>query len=289
MHSNNLIHRDVKPGNILLTPPMRGRKDGCRVVLADFGLARVVTAGGREGSSSSSSEEDSNEELKPPSLPSSPSNPDPFATLTAAVCTRWYRPPEALFSGTSYSTPLDLWSAGCVLCELLGDGKVLFKGGSDIEQLYKVLQIVGDVSEVEGIAGKAGGADYNKVSFTGVDNQVPLEMLVDGDCGDSRVWRIIKGLVEADPAKRMTAKSCLEEGWFDEVRGVGAEESAALLAGLVDDDISGVGSGVKGGVTLADGERIAKRRRERGGGGRGDVFDGRHFTKHQDAFLRACC
>jgi serine/threonine protein kinase len=239
-------------------------------------------------------------DLKPPILPTSSSNPDPFATLTAAVCTRWYRPPEALFSGTNYSKPLDLWSAGCVLCELLGDGKVLFKGGSDIEQLYKVLQIVGDVSEVEGIAGskggeEEGGADYNKVSFSGIDNKVPLEMLVDGDCGDSRVWAIVNGLVEADPVKRMTAESCLAEDWFAEVRDVRPEDSSALLASLIDKDVSGGGED-SGGMGVADGERIAKRRREivnGGGGGEwgggGDVFDCGHFTKHQDAFMRLIC
>ena len=36
-HDRGLLHRDIKPPNILLTTPHRGRR---RVLLADFGIAR---------------------------------------------------------------------------------------------------------------------------------------------------------------------------------------------------------------------------------------------------------
>ncbi|WP_019929530.1 serine/threonine-protein kinase [Nocardia sp. BMG111209] len=41
-HSRNILHRDVKPANILLTEPDIGRKE--RAVLTDFGIARLVGA-----------------------------------------------------------------------------------------------------------------------------------------------------------------------------------------------------------------------------------------------------
>ena len=32
--------------------------------------------------------------------------------------TLWYRAPELLFGATSYSTPVDMWSLGCIFTEL---------------------------------------------------------------------------------------------------------------------------------------------------------------------------
>jgi serine/threonine protein kinase len=39
------------------------------------------------------------------------------ALLTSTVVTLWYRAPEVLL-GTTYATPVDIWSAGCILAEL---------------------------------------------------------------------------------------------------------------------------------------------------------------------------
>jgi serine/threonine protein kinase len=43
------------------------------------------------------------------------------------VVTLWYRAPEVLL-GTTYATPVDVWSAGCILAELLtrNDFRTLF-------------------------------------------------------------------------------------------------------------------------------------------------------------------
>lgn len=35
------------------------------------------------------------------------------------ICSRYYRAPELIFGATEYSTAIDIWSAGCVLGELL--------------------------------------------------------------------------------------------------------------------------------------------------------------------------
>ena len=86
-HASWVLHRDLKPGNLLLTA------DGV-VKLADFGLARAFGS--------------------------------PDRKFTGQVVTRWYRAPELLFGAKFYGSPVDLWSVGCILMELY-TGSAMFQ------------------------------------------------------------------------------------------------------------------------------------------------------------------
>lgn len=89
LHSKNVIHRDIKGANILIS------SEGV-VKLADFGLARVYYPNNKH------------------------------VRYTNKVVTLWYRAPELLLGSNNYSDTVDVWSLGCVFAEMfLGD--VLFK------------------------------------------------------------------------------------------------------------------------------------------------------------------
>ncbi|KAG0565296.1 hypothetical protein KC19_8G180100 [Ceratodon purpureus] len=79
IHSANVLHRDLKPTNLLLNA-------NCDLKIADFGLARTL------------SETD---------------------FMTEYVVTRWYRAPELLLNSSSYTAAIDIWSVGCIFMELL--------------------------------------------------------------------------------------------------------------------------------------------------------------------------
>lgn len=111
LHTANVIHRDLKPGNILW------KSDGS-VKICDFGLSRGV------------------DEF----------NLNSESFMTNYVATRWYRPPEILLYRNSYGKPLDIWSVGCIFAELLGR-KVFLPGKSGFEQLHLILQKLGSPSE----------------------------------------------------------------------------------------------------------------------------------------------
>ena len=108
-HARRILHRDLKPQNLLID------RSGA-LKLADFGLARAFGI--------------------------------PVRTYTHEVVTLWYRAPEILLGQQQYSTPVDMWSIGCILGELIG-GKPMFPGTSTLNQLERVMEISGRPSEAD--------------------------------------------------------------------------------------------------------------------------------------------
>lgn len=62
--------------------------------------------------------------------------------MTGYVTTRWYRAPEIILSWMKYDSKVDMWSVGCIMAELL-TGQVLFKGTDHIDQLHRIMQLLG--------------------------------------------------------------------------------------------------------------------------------------------------
>ncbi len=61
---------------------------------------------------------------------------------------RYYRAPELIFGNTNYTTQIDMWSAGCVLAELV-TGQPIFKGVSAHLQLVEIIKLLGTPSQDE--------------------------------------------------------------------------------------------------------------------------------------------
>lgn len=64
--------------------------------------------------------------------------------MTDYVATRWYRSPELLLN-IDYGPGADMWAIGCILGELT-DGQPLFPGESDIDQLFVIQKILGNLN-----------------------------------------------------------------------------------------------------------------------------------------------
>jgi mitogen-activated protein kinase 15 len=111
MHERDLVHRDMKPANLLLNA-------SCLMKVCDFGLARSVSGfTGNDGS-------------------------DREAVMTDYVATRWYRAPEILIGSSTYTFPVDMWSVGCILAECLL-GRPFFTGTTTMNQLEKIIETLG--------------------------------------------------------------------------------------------------------------------------------------------------
>jgi len=76
------------------------------------------------------------------------------------VVTLWYRAPDVLMGSRKYSTPVDIWSVGCIFAEM-ANGRPLFAGTSEADQLDRIFKALGACSDCWGREGSEyqAGAD----------------------------------------------------------------------------------------------------------------------------------
>ncbi|WVZ49512.1 hypothetical protein U9M48_000861 [Paspalum notatum var. saurae] len=181
LHARGVLHRDLKPANVLLD----ARGGGVRI--CDFGLSCPDTA----------------------DAVSSP--------LTPGVATLWYRAPELILGSRDYDAGVDTWALGCVMAELLA-GAPLFPGRSEMDQLNRVFDTLGaqDVASWRGFASlpRAGNALCRLPRPPG---RLREKFPALSDAG----FRVLAGLLECRPERRLSAADALWCPWFD------AEDPAA--------------------------------------------------------------
>jgi len=211
LHDRWFLHRDIKTANILYS------NRGGRVKLADFGLARAFGS--------------------------------PLRAYTQPVVTLYYRAPELLLRSKLYSSPVDVWSLGCVMGELLL-GRVMLSpdksysmrgGGGDaaddgsIAQMNSIAALLGPVDEstwpgssaLPGLRslryphrgrglrslfpapGVGGGAGGGAGGGVGVLADASQRL-------SERGIDLMSRMLCLDPSERISAAKALEHPWFDE-------------------------------------------------------------------------
>jgi len=135
MHSAGLVHRDMKPANLLLNSE-------CLMKVADFGLARSVK---EVSEAADNGVED---------------------VMTDYVATRWYRAPEILVGSTKYGFEADLWSLGCIFGEMI-NGKPFFSGSSTLNQLEVICETLDqpDDTAIEALNSKYAKSMYENINM----------------------------------------------------------------------------------------------------------------------------
>ncbi|XP_010047911.2 cyclin-dependent kinase F-1 [Eucalyptus grandis] len=137
---------------------------------------------------------------------------DAQGSLTSCVGTRWFRAPELLYGSTDYGLEVDLWSLGCIFAELL-TLEPLFPGISDIDQLSRIFNVLGNLSE-EVWPGCKKLPDYRTISFCKIENPIGLESCLP-NCSTDEV-SLVRRLLCYDPAARATPMELLQDKYFTE-------------------------------------------------------------------------
>jgi serine/threonine protein kinase len=172
LHEQNICHRDLKCSNLLVT-------NGLHLKLADFGLARELTEG------------NGMQETK----------------YTTNVITIWYRPPELLLGSTKYSFPVDMWSVGCIVLELLLS-KAPFPGRSEMDQLKLIFEVCGTPTS-------ENWPDYAKIPKVSevldkFEHKPPAVLEFCTKRGiDQQGAQLVERLLILDPNRRYTASQAL--------------------------------------------------------------------------------
>ena len=176
-HCHRVLHRDLKPQNIMIKFDPSGQPI-CKI--GDFGLARAFGI--------------------------------PVRQFTHEIITLWYRPPEVLLNTRHYSTAVDVWSIACIWAEMLLNSQALFPGDCEIDQLFKIFEVLGTPTE-ETWPGVSQLPDY-KPSFPKFRGQGLRKVL--GPTLSEAGLDLMEKMLTMDPIKRISCKDALEHPYFAE-------------------------------------------------------------------------
>ncbi|CAL5048178.1 unnamed protein product [Urochloa decumbens] len=168
-----VCHRDIKPQNILVDPLSH------QVKVCDFGSAKILVKG---------------------------------EANISYICSRYYRAPELIFGATEYTTSIDIWSAGCVLAELLL-GQPLFPGESAVDQLVEIIKVLGTPTREEI---RCMNPNYTEFKFPQI-KACPWHKIFHKRMPPEAI-DLVSRLLQYSPNLRCSALEACAHSFFDELR-----------------------------------------------------------------------
>lgn len=178
-HSNGIMHRDVKPHNVMIDHSRR------KLRLIDWGLAEFY---------------------------------HPDQDYNVRVASRYFKGPELLVDMQDYDYSLDMWSLGCMFAGMIFRKEPFFHGHDNHDQLVKIAKVLG-TDELYAYLDKYGlSIDSHFQSMIGRHSRKPWKKFVTAENKHLAVPEAIDfldKLLRYDPMERLTAKEAMEHPYFN--------------------------------------------------------------------------
>eukprot|EP01017_Pseudomicrothorax_dubius_P039273 TRINITY_DN599_c0_g1_i2.p2 TRINITY_DN599_c0_g1~~TRINITY_DN599_c0_g1_i2.p2 ORF type:complete len:336 (-),score=79.04 TRINITY_DN599_c0_g1_i2:295-1302(-) len=178
-HSYGIIHRDIKPQNIVV-----GARDALRVI--DWGLAEFY---------------------------------HPNVELNVRVASRYYKGPELLLNYTFYDYSLDLWSLGTTFAGIIFRQEPFFRGEDNMDQLDKIVRVLGTKDLYRYVQKYNMNLDSDTEDLIADNvPRVPWTSFVspaNADLATPDAIDLLNKLLVYDHAERLTAREALAHPYFE--------------------------------------------------------------------------
>lgn len=183
-HSQGIIHRDVKPQNVIIDHSTR------TIRLIDWGLAEFY---------------------------------HPGFEYNVRVASRYFKGPELLVNLLDYDYSLDIWSLGCMLAGMLFHKEPFFQGQDNDDQLVQISRVLGTTSYyayVDKYNLTVPAALTRRIAQSPA-GQVPWSTFVmpeNRHLISDDALALLSAMLQYDHQRRPTARECMDFAYFDPVK-----------------------------------------------------------------------
>lgn len=181
-HSRGIMHRDVKPHNIMIDHKQR------KLRLIDLGLAEFY---------------------------------HPGMEYNVRVASRYFKGPELLVDLRDYDYSLDIWSLGCMFAGMIFKKEPFFKGSDNYDQLVRITKVLGTKELNEYLNKYQLTLSRHFDNILGTYDRRPWAAFVN-DKNKHLVSKdainFLDGVLQYDHQKRPTAQEAMAHPYFEAVR-----------------------------------------------------------------------
>lgn len=181
-HSNGVMHRDVKPHNIVVDHEKK------KLRLIDWGLAEFY---------------------------------HPNKEYNVRVASRYFKGPELLVDLQDYDYSLDIWSLGCMFAGMIFRREPFFHGHDNQDQLVKIARVLGTKDLFEYLLHYGLELDSNFISLIGSHARRPWDRFVTEEnhhLATADALDLLNQMLVYDHQKRITAKQAMAHPFFRTIR-----------------------------------------------------------------------